>query len=244
MAATKKTPSFDHLKGAMDGSGFEDIKMETMAIPFIKIIQDLSPQMKRSKPEFNPEAEPGMFVNTVSGKLYKGPIKVIIGKFERMFLEWGTTRGTLVGVHSPESIELNSKLMRDDKNQLFDPQTQSTFQDCYTYYVLVADDLDEGVCIFSMTSTNIKEAKKLNRNLLHTLLPNTDQRAMPYFMLWEVSSVEKKNDQGEWFGASFKFDSFVTQLQLEAVVEERKQIPKKHVDYAQIEDKSSENTQY
>ena len=237
---TKATAaSFYHLKDVMDNSGFEDINMQTMAIPFIRVIQDLSPQMKKTKPEYNPDAETGMFVNTVNGKLYKSPIKVIIGKYQRVFLEWGTTRGKLMGVHAPELIELDRKLVRNEDNQLMDPNTLHTFQDCYTYYVVMPDELEEGICILSMVSTNIKEAKKLNRNLMHTMLPNSSKRAMPYFMVWEVSTVLKSNDEGEWYGVNFKFDSFVTQAQLACVVNERAQIPNRTVDYAQITDESS-----
>lgn len=233
-----KTASFDHLNSVMDNSGFEDINMQTMAIPFIRVIQDLSPQMKKTKPEYNPDAETGMFVNTVSGKLYESPIKVIIGKYQRVFLEWGTTRGKLMGVHAPETIELNPKLVRNEDNQLMDPNSMHTFQDCYTYYVVMPDALDEGICILSLVSTNIKEAKKLNRNLVHTMLPNSSKRALPYFMVWEVSAVPRSNEEGDWFGVAFKFDSFVTQPQLEAVVNERAQIPNRTVDYAQIADNS------
>lgn len=232
----QKQEAFDYLSGIDDNSGFEELNLETMAVPFIRIIQDLSPQMKKSKPEFNPDAETGMFVNTVSGKLYDAPVKVIVGKFDRIFLEWGTTRGKLMGVHAPESIATNTKLMRDEKNQLFDPATMHTFQDCYTYYVVMPDALEEGICIVSMTSTNIKEAKKLNRNLLHTMLPNSSKRALPYFMVWEMDKVAMSNDQGEWWGVSFKFDSFVTKPQLECVVAERQALPGKKVDYMLLEE--------
>lgn len=244
MTKTNSTQDmFSHLSDINDNSGFEDINLQSMAIPFIRLVQDLSPIMKKTKPEYNPEAETGMFYNTVSGKLYGTSLKVIVGRFERIFLEWGTTRGKLLGVHSPEVVELNQKLMRDEKNQLVDPTTGSTFQDTYTYYVVLPEHLEEGICIVSLASTNIKEAKKLNRNLTHTILPNSNKRAMPYFMVWEMSSSFNSNDQGDWYTASFKFDSFVTQLQLEAVVEERQQIPNKTVDYAQLEDLSAKDEQ-
>lgn len=237
--ATKNQEAFDYLNEVNDQSGFEGLTLDTQAIPFIRLIQDISPVMKASKPEYNKNARAGMFYNTVNGKLYESPIKIIVGKFDRMYLEWGTTRGNLMGVHSPELVEFNSNLVRNDKNQLMDPDTKHTFQDTYSYYVVMPDHLEEGICIISMASTNIKEAKKLNRNLLHTMLPNSNKRALPYFMVWEVDHVPMSNDQGDWLGLTIKFDSFVTQTQLEAVVEERAQIPHKTIDYAQLEDKSS-----
>lgn len=234
MATKKQAVNYEDLMEGMDNAGFEEMGLETMAIPFLRIVQELSPVMRSKRPEYNPDAQEGMFINTVSGKLYESPIRVIIGKFQRLFLEWGTTRGQLMGVHSPEAIEARTDLVRNENNQPVDPKTGHTFQDCYTYYVLNVDDIEEGVCIISCTSTNIKEARKLNRNLMHTMLPNSNKRALPYFMVWEVSSVDMSNDQGEWKGISFKFDSFVTQPQLEAIVKERQQIPNRRVDYAQL----------
>lgn len=240
--ATKKKEEldFDKLSEEMDNAGFEEMGLDTMAIPFIRIIQELSPQMRKNKPEYNPDAEEGMFVNTVSGRLYTSPIKVIIGKFQRTFLEWGTTRGKLMGVHTPESVELRDDLMRNEKNQLVDPATGHTFQDCYSYYVLNVEDMEEGICIISCVSTNIKAAKKLNRNLMHTMLPNSSKRALPYFMVWEVSTTDESNDEGEWKGISFKFDSFVSQPQLAAVTKERQQIPNRRVDYQQLTEDAGE----
>jgi len=240
MAKAKNAVDYEKLAQEMDNAGFEDMGLDTMAIPFIRIVQELSPQMRKNKPEYNPDAEEGMFVNTVSGKLYESPIRVIIGKFQRTFLEWGTSRGDLKGVHSPESIETRSDLMRNEKNRLIDPATGHQFMDCYSYYVVNVDDMEEGVCLITCTSTNIKEARKLNRNLMHTILPNSNKRALPYFMVWEVSSVDMSNEQGEWKGISFKFDSFVTQPQLESILKEREQIPNRTVDYAQIESPTEE----
>lgn len=238
--ATKKAEAlnFEELAGAMDSAGFEDMSMTTMAIPFLRIVQELSPQMKKNKPEYNPDAELGMFVNTVNGKLYQSPIRVVIGKFQHIVLEWGTVRGKLAGMHSPDVLT-NPNLIRNEKNQLMDPNTRHTFSECYTYYVLNVDDVDEGVCIIACTSTNIKEAKKLNRNLMHTTIPGTNKRALPYFMVFEVSSVDRSNDDGEWKGISFKFDGFVTKELLDYVVKEREAIPNRRVDYALLEESAT-----
>lgn len=247
MATKKDQAAFDYLNDMNDNSGFEGLNLDTMAVPFVRLVQDISPVMKPSKPEYNPDARPGMFVNTVNGKLYTQPLKVIIGKFEHMFLEWhATTRGKLMGVHTPEVVTGNMNLDRDDRNQLIDPASRNTFSETYTYYIVLPDYLEEGICIMSMASTSIKEAKKLNRNLMHTMLPSSNKRALPYFMVWTVDSVPMSNDKGDWLAPRFTFDSFVTQLQLEAVVEEREALPNKHVDYAMIEDTSSSdsNTSY
>jgi len=246
MTKAKKKPTaadFSHLNTAMNAEGFEDANLQTMAVPFLRVLQDLSPQLKPSKPEYIKGAVAGQIVNTVSGKLYDAPLKIVIGKFERIFIEWGTVRGKLMGVHAPEYVEttIAQRLVRNEKNKLVDPTTGHVFEDTYTYYVVMPEHMNDGVCIVSMKSTDIKEAKKLNRNMLHTIIPGTDQRALPYFMVWDLDTAERSNDQGEWFGVTVKFNEFVSQTVLEHVVEEREALPNKTVDYAQLEAPSADS---
>jgi len=234
----KKEANYDFLNDAMNGDagGFEDINSQTMSVPFIRILQTLSPQLKASKPEYIEGATAGQLFNTVNSNLYNSPIKVVIGKFERYYIEWGKERGKYLGAHAPEHVEitLQDKLIRNEKNKLVDPTTGSLYEDTYVYYVVLPDHVDEGICIISLSSTAIKEAKKLNRNMLHTIIPNTKQRALPYFMIWNMELVEMSNDQGDWWSPRFTFDSFVTPDLLAGVVEEREALPNKTVDLAQL----------
>ncbi len=235
---TKTKVNFDHLNDAIgDGSGFEDINTETMAIPFIKLVQALSPQMKKSAPEYNPDAKIGDVINSVTGKIYEEPLKIVVGKFDRLFLEWDSnTRGKLKGVHSPESIDLRNDLVRDDKNQFIDPDNSSTYQETYSYYVILPDHMEDGICMLSLSSSAIKAGKKLNRMLSSTMIPGSTQRAMPYFMVFDAHVVELSNDKGSWSSWDFKLDTFVNQEVLSCVTEERKALPERTVDYAQVSD--------
>ena len=215
-----------------DASGFEDINNSTKSIPFIRILNDLSPQVKKTKPEYIPEAETGMMVNTVSEQVYESPLRVIIGKFERYYIEWKPNRGSFVAAHLPEDIEgnhLGRKLVRNEKFQLIDSNNGNLFTDTYMYYVVLPEHMHEGVCLLSLSSSGIKEAKKLNRNLTSTIIPGTSKRALPYFMIWNLQAVLMTNDQGDWFGPKFTFDSFVTREQLDCIAKERKELPNKTV---------------
>lgn len=231
---TKKKVDYSHLNDAIgDGSGFEEMSLDTMAVPFIRVIQDLSPQLKKSKPEYNPKAKAGMLVNTVTGALYEPPLQLVVGKFERIFIEWGTNRGDFKGAHAPETIDLNTALIRNEKNQLVDPATGHIFSEHYNYYIVLPEHMEEGICLLSLSSSAIKAAKKLNRMLLHSVIPGTTQRAMPYFMVWDLTVVDMSNDQGDWYGVDFVLNSFVNQEVLDCVTDERKALPEKTVDYSQ-----------
>lgn len=235
--------NFDFMNEAMgDTGGYEDMDMNTMAIPFIRIIQALSPQLKKNKPEYIPDAEVNDLCNSITGKIYTLPLQIIIGKFERLYLEWKPNRGGFCGAHAPDQIENNPKYYINDKFKHIDKQTLHELVDTYTYYVVMPDHMEDGVCIISLSSTQLKEAKKLNRMLMNTYLPGTTKKALPHFMKWGLDVVEKSNDQGEWGSPVFNFSGFVTKPELDYVVEERAQLPGKTVDYANmLEDTTSES---
>lgn len=53
-------------------AGFENVTSENMAMPFIKLISDASPENKKTNEKYIEGAAPGMIVNTVTKKLYDG----------------------------------------------------------------------------------------------------------------------------------------------------------------------------
>ena len=233
---TKKQPDFDFLKEEMDSSGFEGINAETMSIPFIRLLQDLSPQLKKNKPEYIEGAKAGEFFNTITGEVYGETLRIVVGKFERYYIEWKPNRQGFVATHDVGYVDGNPKLFeRNERNQLEHIKTGNIFQETYIYYVLLPDHLSDGVCVISMASTQLKEARRLNRMLTTTMIPGTEQRALPYFMIWNVKVVPMSNDQGDWYGWQFDLDSMVTQDVLECVKEERKALPSKQVDFKQLE---------
>lgn len=229
-------------KFANDVEGYEGLNNSTMAIPFIRVLQSLSPQLKKSKPEYIPEAEEGQICNSVSGRIYEAPLRVVIGKFERLFIEWKPNRGGFVQAHSPETCENNPEYVLNEKYQLV-AANGNILVDTYMYYVLLADFPGEGICVISMSSTQLKEAKKLNRMLMTTFLPGTAKKALPHFMTWTMDTVEMSNDGGDWYNPRFNFEGFVTQDLLEAVVSERKSLPSKTVDYALLNETAGKDAQ-
>ena len=238
---SEKKATYDHFKDMeKDMSGFGEINVNTMSIPFIRILQDLSPQVKKKKPEYIEGAESGMIFNTVNEALYEAPLKFVVGKFERYYIEWKPDRGPFVAQHLPENIERRmNEFTKDDKGKMYHKQSGNYFVETYIYYVLLPDYMEEGVCLITMSSTQIKEAKRLNRALLTTCIPGTKNRAQPFYMEWSMSIVEMSNDQGEWWGMKIRLSRFIGPDMLTSIVKERKALPDKKADLAMIEDRNT-----
>lgn len=231
--------NFDYLNST-DASGFEQLTNETVSFPFIRIIQSISPICKKGRPEYIEGAEEGKLYNTITKKIIDTPVRIVVGRFERYFLEWKPERKGLAGHHSVENVELmvrRGELVSRGPG-LVNPTTGNSFQETYAYYIVFPDCLQDGICLLCLSSTQLKEARRLNRMLTTAYIPGTNRRAMPYHMIWKLDTPIMSNDKGDWAGISFSFDSFVTPQQLQVVVEERKaleSINSESIDYKALE---------
>lgn len=228
--------------------GYSQLTADVMSFPFLRVVQDMSPQLKESKPEYIEGIRVGMVFNTITNHFWDtyrdAPLRLIIGKFERYFIEWKPNRGGFVAAHDPTTVEQalrEHKLMVGERGGLFDPTTGNKFSDTFVYYVLLPDYMEEGVCLLSLSSTQLKAAKKLNRNLVSTVLPGSRNRALPHHMVFKLTTPIVKNDKGEWHDVRIEFDSFVTKEMYLNVTEARKELPESRPDFKALEAAQSEN---
>ena len=70
--------------------GLGTIGQEDLALPFLKILGQLSPEVNKRDGKYVEGAEPGMIYNSVSGELYDGVkgINVIPCFYKLEYIEW------------------------------------------------------------------------------------------------------------------------------------------------------------
>ena len=83
-------PDLSSLLEEEAGAGLENFTTEDMQIPFIRILQALSPQLNKQDSLYIKGAEQGDIFNTVSQQVYKADegITVVPCFFEKKFLEF------------------------------------------------------------------------------------------------------------------------------------------------------------
>ena len=217
--------------------GFEDLTTDTMAIPFVRLLQTLSPQVDEDSSDYIEGAKPGMFFNTVTNELYGKEIEVVVIKFEHIYIEWKPERGGLVGYHSPEHAE---EIAADKTFGNWKTASGNQLQENFVYYVLIAGHEQEGVMILSMSSSALKEARKWNRRMRNHVMPN-GKKALPYYLVWKLTSEKRSNDKGSWYGFDIDLSGYVTKELYLSAKEEQNLLPGKTVDYAQIADAREES---
>lgn len=217
---------FSHLQS--DGlGGFEALTPDVVTIPFIRILQMMSPQLNAHKPEYIEGAKAGMLCNSSTNKVYSPPVELVVGRFDRCYIAWKPSRGGYAGAYSPGDVAAmiaQGNLRRNDKGRIIDPDSGNEYSDTYIYYVLLTQHLADGVCLLSLSNTQLKEARRWNRLLLSTFIPGTNKRALPYHMRWNITTPYMSNDNGSWYGIKVEFSGFVGKEAFSLVSAARDQI--------------------
>lgn len=185
------------------GLGFEDAGRESYAIPFLRILQQLSPQCKKSEPEYIKGAEEGDFFNTVTGEVFpneKGGIKFVPAYYIRKFNLWeprGSGGGFKGSLSSADGEALLLQCTRNDKNQDITPDGL-ILMDTREHYGLTVDE--EGnfrPVLLPLSSTQIKESKKWMTLAQGIQLPNR-QPAPMFSQIYQLTTISKSNEEGSW----------------------------------------------
>lgn len=91
--------------GQMAGDGFDNVDRNHVSLPFINLLQALSPEIAGSGGELVDGAKIGMLINSVTKELFTSVIVQPV-MVRESFVEWQPDRGGKVAEHLPESKEV------------------------------------------------------------------------------------------------------------------------------------------
>lgn len=220
--------------GFMDASdfggnaGFEGADKESFAIPFLQLLQKMSPKVDEDHAEYIEGAKAGMLYNNVTGQLYDGKegILVVPCAYSRMFIQWGGREGE-PGFKAQYTVEEFAALAKDEtKAKQLDgrwyvpnedgsikEKVNDRFEDTRCHYVIVIDKNGEyGSAIMSLASSQIKSSKKLMTSLQQKKVKFGDKMVTPptFANLVRVKTSGRSNEQGSWSGLDFELEGMVT----------------------------------
>ena len=190
--------------------GFQQMSQEDLAIPFLKVLGQLSPEVNGRHAKHIQEAAPGMILNTVTNELYDGTkgIQVIPCYYKREYVEWkerGESLGAPVAIHSTDS-DVVASAKRDTMNKDRLPNG-NYLENTASHFVLVIGDTDIdtrniSTALITMKSTQLKTSKKWNTMMLGIKLKGKDGLFTPptYSHVYKLKTVQQSNDKGTWFG--------------------------------------------
>jgi len=181
--------------------GAQNISQEDLALPFLKILGQLSPEVNKRDGKYVEGAEPGKIINTVTNELYD-TIQVVPAHYKRQYIEWqdrGTSTGAPVAIHDADSdIVSQTTRGKDYKDRL---PNGNYLDNTASHFVLTLGDNPQ-TALISMKSTQLKVSRKWNSMMMGIKMQGKNGLFTPptYSHIYELSTVQMSNDKGTWFG--------------------------------------------
>jgi hypothetical protein len=184
--------------------GLGAIGQEDLALPFLKILGQLSPEVNKRDGKYVEGAEPGMIFNSVSGELYDGVkgINVIPCFYKLEYIEWkdrGEGLGAPIAIYDSSS-DIMSKTTPDAnyKDRL---PNGNYIEKTASHFVIVSGD-SPSTALISMKSTQLKISRKWNSMMSGIKMKGANGMFTPasFSHIYKLKTTQMSNDKGTWFG--------------------------------------------
>jgi hypothetical protein len=156
-----------------------DFTSSDLKIPFLKIVQALSPEMRASDAAYNPDAREGMVVNSLTGELFDGAegITIIPCVYKKVSIEWRPRKqgGGLQGVRPYYKPDYEECIK--DENFNFVLPNGNILEETAEYYVLQIKDRAAETyerAVIAMSRSQLEPSRKLNTLIAKVQSPNRE----------------------------------------------------------------------
>ena len=191
----------DILEFAGEGAAFDSSEMQ---IPFLRVLQALSPQLNKKKPEHIDGAASGDMFNTVTNEYWDGEEGVTIVPCYQTtkYLEFtpreqgGGFRGEI-----PANDPVLTRTERQGAKEILPTGNELVKSDQHYCLLLGADGSFQPVVV-DMKSTQLKVSRRWKTQIAMQKIPHpkTGQLITPpvFATAWKLTTTEESNDQGSW----------------------------------------------
>ena len=187
-------------------AGNENISADDIQIPYINILQKLSPQVDEDHENHVEGAKPGMFFQNVNKALWDEPMDIVPVAFDRKVVEWVPREkgGGLVDVH-PQSVLKEVEHKPNDRGVPVRVDNGNLLVDTATHYVMYRSPVtgEWEPAIISMKSSNHKKSRLWNSLIAQQKLPN-GAPAPRWLHIWSMSTIKESKDDNTWYNFEFE----------------------------------------
>jgi hypothetical protein len=195
------------------GMGTEFEKGE-IAIPFVKILQSMSPQCKRAEDGYVSGSEEGDLFHTILNRPFK-KLYFIPCQFQHLLIQWKNRESGGGFVAAYEAGDpLVPATVRQDFREVVKDDPESYIDNTLQYVCLIFDEdmTNLGPAVLSFKSSQLKYARRFNASLAAKKLKRADGstfRAPIFSHIYELTTQPERNDKGSWFSFALGEGVFV-----------------------------------
>jgi len=184
-------------------AGSQNISQEDLALPFLKVLGQLSPEVNKKHGKYVEGAEPGMILNTVTNENYDGNkgIEVLPVYYKRQYVEWqdrGESKGAPVNIYDAGDDIPQTTRDKSIKDRL----ANGYYLESTVSHFVVLLGKTPTTALISMKATQLKISRKWNSMMMGIKMQGKNGLFTPptYSHIYKLKTVQQSNDKGTWFG--------------------------------------------
>ena len=235
-------------------TGFDNMTQDDLALPYVRILGQLSAQVNEGDGKYIEGAKPGMIYNNVTHEIFDGKkgIKVVPCYYKKDYPEKsdkGDGNPLTVATHLPNSPIIKTGKREGAKIRL---PNGNYLEETASYFVMVETKTGGYTpSLITMKSTQLNVSKKWNSMMKTTQIPDGKGGfAIPpmHGVVYNLTSTLQKNDKGSWYGWVVTMDRILDQKDKSLYLSAKEfggNVSKGNVQTkADVEEKVSDSTPY
>ncbi len=183
------------------GAGLENVTKDDVLIPRLTLLQALSPQLNKKKPEFIEGSSIGDICDVGTGEIFAGEVHFLPVHFTKVWIEWAPRESGkgLIAIHN--TADCLDGCTENDRGQMVNAAGNYIADTAQFFgFNLTAD---RRKCFLSFTTTQLRKARKWNTLAMSEKVRRSDgsEYTPPlFYRTYLLGSAEESNSQGDWAG--------------------------------------------
>ena len=200
------------------GTGLEHVTSDDTTIPYLRVLQALSPELNKNDGKYIQGAEQGNLLNTGLGDVYDGDVGALVVPcyYEKRYVEWIPREKGGGKVEDHKSRDILTKCTKNDIGKFL--LENEVIETAYFYVMLCTDDESQwSTAVISMSSSQLAKARKWIMQLQARRVQNSAGKMVdaPMFAFkYRVKTVAEQNDRGSWYGYSIGLEGPTTNVEI------------------------------
>lgn len=194
-------------------TGFENVGASDLLIPRLTILQGLSPQVTKGKPEYDEDARVGNIYDVGLQQNFGDSLHILPVHYTKVWLEWAprSSGKGLVQMHETNEILQQTK---EDQNGRDVLANGNYITETAQFFVLNLD-ASARKSFIPMASTQLKKARRLLTLAMSEEVQRSDGTTFTppiYYRTYRLGTVPESNAEGAWVGWKVERDKALAEL--------------------------------
>ena len=192
------------------GAGFENQDSSDYTIPFINILQALSPQIQDDE---SGTFKQGMIFNTVTGEIVDSKVGIVFvpATTQHSYVEFKPrdAGGGFVGIHEVNSELVQACVSTQDFGDYKTPEGNELIETYYTYGICIDESGNSCEAVIAFAGAKIKKYKAWMTKAKTVQIQLSDGRRIPaplFAHKYRLKTVLESNPKGKFYNWDISFD--------------------------------------